>query len=391
MTDFSDIYETDNGMTLPEGVHVFAREAALGNVAILADSLTMHRLEPTDSFPADAIQKASIAVVEIDSTDPASLARLDRLRAVRPDMPVIAGLRAAPVSTVRSLLRKGVSDVLELPFSSEELVAALVDVARTAAPAPAPVELAPVIAILGTAGGCGASTVATQLAPLLSDYGLDAKRGALIDLSLQSGDAATYLDKQPRMAINHLFEAIDRIDDDLVRSVAIECEGGFDLLAAPEDIEPIESVPAETVNRIIHETRKRYGYIVLDMPSTLTNWAMPILLSADVVVLVAEGRMSALRHAKRKLALLRMLGRNGESIAIVLNKVAGGLFKRSDVSQMEEILNHNVEQVLEYDPALIDEAQLQGCRVSSLQKRSRLSKQLAELASGVARKITKED
>ena len=167
MTDFSDIYETDNGMTLPEGVHVFARDAALGNVTILEDTVVMHRIEPTDSLPESAVRQASIAVVEIDSANPASLARLEMLRSMRPDMPVIAGLVAAPVSMVRSLLRKGVSDVLELPFSSEELVAAIIDVSRSSAPAPSPVKLAPVVAVLGTAGGTGATTVATQLAPLL--------------------------------------------------------------------------------------------------------------------------------------------------------------------------------------------------------------------------------
>lgn len=390
MTDFSDIYETDNGMTLPDGVHVFARDAALGNVTILEDTVVMHRIEPTDALPETAVRQASIAVVEIDSANPASLARLEMLRSMRPDMPVIAGLAAAPVSMVRSLLRKGVSDVLELPFSSEELVAAIIDVARSSAPAPSPVKLAPVVAVLGTAGGTGATTVATQLAPLLSAHMEQGGRTALMDLSLQSGDAAAYLDVRPRTAINHLFDAIGRIDDDVIRSVAIQCEGDVDLLAAPEDIEPIESVPAETINRIITETRKRYSCVVLDMPSTLTNWAMPILLSADVVVLVGVGRISALRHVKRKLSLLQMLGRDRNSISIVLNKTEGGLFKRSDVSQMEEVLNHEVEQILDSDPALIDEAQLQGRHVSSLQKRSRLAKQFAELASSVSQKIEKD-
>lgn len=387
MTDFSDIYETDNGMTLPDGVHVFARDAALGNVGILKGAVTMHRIDPSDDFPSRAIEEASVAVIEIDSAEPASLARLERLRALRPGLPVIAGLAAAPVATVRSLLRKGVSDVLELPFSSEELVAAIVDVTRKAKPAAAPTKLAPVVAVLGAAGGVGATTVATQIAPLLSHEFGEGHRTALVDLSLQSGDAAAYLDKNARLTISHLFDAIDRVDDELLRSVAVDCGDGVDLFAAPTDIEPIEAPSAESIARILRETRKRYDTVVLDMPSTLTNWAMSILLSADVVVLVGEGRLSTLRHVKRKLALLEMLGRERNSIAVVLNRVEGGLFKRSDASQWEDILKHSVEQVLEDDTGLLDEAQLQGCPVASLQKRAKLSKQFADLAHSLGQKI----
>ncbi|MBX7513708.1 AAA family ATPase [Qipengyuania sp. GH38] len=392
MTDFSDTYETDNGMTLPEGVHVFARKEALGNVAILEDSVTLHRMGTAEEFPAAAVDQAAIAVVEIDSEDPASLARLERLRAKRPGLPVIAGLQDAPVRTVRSLLRKGVSDVLELPFSSEELIAAIVDVARDAKPTqPAiPTKLAPVVAVLGAAGGVGASTVATQLATMMSSRLGEGARTALIDLSLQSGDAGAYLDKSPRMTISHLFEAIDKIDDELMRSVAVDCGDDLDLFAAPDDIDPIESASADAIARMLRETRKRYSAVVLDMPSTLPNWAMPILLSADEVVVVGVGRISALRHVKRKLSLLQMLGRDRENISVVLNRLSGGLFKRSDVTQMEELLGYDVVQTLEEDSQLVEEAQLQGVSVTALQKRARLSRQIADLATSISAKIGKE-
>lgn len=393
MTDFSDTYETDNGMTLPEGVHVFARKEALGNVAILEDSVTLHRLGTAEDFPEQAVAQAAIAVVEIDSDDPASLARLERLRAKRPSLPVIAGLQDAPVRTVRSLLRKGVSDVLELPFSSEELIAAIVDVSRDAKPsAPAvPTKLAPVVAVLGAAGGVGATTVATQVATMLSSRFGEGARTALIDLSLQSGDAGAYLDQRPRMTISHLFDAIDKIDDDLMRSVAVDCGDDLDLFAAPDDIDPIESASADAIARMIRETRKRYSAVVLDMPATLPNWAMPILLSADEVVLVGVGRIAALRHVKRKLSLLQMLGRERQNISVVLNRISGGLFKRSDVSQMEDLLGYDVAQTLEEDTQLVEEAQLQGVGVSTLQKRARLSRQIADLATSISAKIGKED
>ena len=390
MTDFSDIYETDNGMTLPDGVHVFARDEALSNIGVLAETLTMHRIEPVDELPSRAIERASIAVVEIDSGNPASLARLESLRALRPGLPVIAGLRAAPVTTVRSLLRKGVADVLELPFSSEELVAAIVDVARSTQQPAEPVSLAPVIAVIGAAGGTGATTVATQIAPLIGDHAGEGSRTALIDLSLQSGDAAAYLDKQGKLTVNHLLGALNRIDDELVRSVAIPFGDGCDLFAAPDEIEPIESTSAEAVTRVIRETRKRYDTVVLDMPTTITNWAMPLLLSADVVVLVGHGKLSALRHVKRKLSLLQMLGRPRDSIAIVFNRCETGLFKRSDASQMSDVLHHPVEQMLDDDVGLIEEAQLQGCTVGDIQKRSRLAKQFADLAAALGEKIEKD-
>ena len=93
---------------------------------------------------------------------------------------------------------------------------------------------------------------------------------------------------------------------------------------------------------------------------------------------------------KRKLSLLQMLGRERQNISIVLNRVSGGLFKRSDVSQMEDLLGYDVAQTLEEDTQLVEEAQLQGVGVSTLQKRARLSRQIADLATSISAKIGKE-
>ena len=375
--------ETSKMAGLPEQVFVFARAQALEGLETLADTVTLVEIDPARALPAKLVADARIAVIEVDPADPRSLARLDAVRAAQPGLTIIAGLPQVDLSITRMMLRKGIGDVVALPFTVDDLLTAILEVERDqASPTPeALVQLAPMFAVQKCVGGTGATTIATHLADALARARGSACRACVIDLDLQSGDAASYLDKRSRKSLMDLVEAGDRLDDELFRSVAIEGSTAFDIVAAPGDIMPIEELELAALRSVIALARRKYDIVVFDMPAALTNWAMSTLLSADVVVLVANGSLGALRQTKRKLELLHNFDFPKSRTAIVLNNVASGLFKKVDVGGIENALGHVVNALVHSETQLIEQAQAQGVLAMDIQRRSRFAADIDALAA----------
>ena len=367
---------------MPEQVFVFASPGSLDGLDPLAATLTLVEIDPSAALPRELVAQARIAVVEVDPADRRSIARLDALRAARPDLAIIAGLPQVDLSITRLMLRKGIGDVVAMPFTPDELLTAVLEVERELGEAQTDtdVELAPVFAVQKSSGGLGATTLATHLADAMARELGDGCRACIIDLDLQSGDAASYFDRRSRKSLLDLVEAGARLDGELLKSVAIEGNALVDIVAAPQDIIPIEDVDLAALNAVILLARQKYDVIILDMPGALTNWAMSTLLGADAVVLVANGSVGALRQTKRKLQLLRNFDFAQSRIAIALNNIASGPFRKTNVRGIEDALGHPVTRVIHSDTQLLEQAQAQGVLAMEVQRRSKFAADVDALA-----------
>ena len=106
-----------------EYIDALQAEGALrgcGSVAIMP-------LASDASIPADTLRGAQVLVLEVDPALESSLQRLSNIRAEHPDLAVIVALRDANVALVRTLIRQGVVDVAQLPFSPDNLATQILD------------------------------------------------------------------------------------------------------------------------------------------------------------------------------------------------------------------------------------------------------------------------
>ena len=328
---------------------------------------------PADSeIPSSALSSASVLVLEVSPANPASLERLSAVRALYPDLPVIAAVRDANLPLVRTLLKQGVRDVVGLPLPHAELIEILREISVELRAEPtSEVALGQLVTIMKSIGGVGATTIATHLGSELAAR--NTGRGVCVfDLDLQFGDAASYLGLSNQLSIADLLEAGSRIDGALLRSVATTTAGGLDVIAAPVDMMPIEAVNSDQILRIIDLARQQYDYVVIDLPTNWTNWALSLVARSTAIFLIIELSVGSLRQAKRQLQLLNSQRISGSHVHVVANRVEKRMFRAIDLESASQALGHPVELSIHNDHPLVRAAHDQGVLIQQIRAKSKI-------------------
>ena len=129
-------------------------------------------------------------------------------------------------------MRSGCSEYLLKPIGREQLLNAVARVGGRRKERTHTVR-AQVLAFMGAKGGCGVTSLVTQLGALLA--GSLSKRTLVVDLHPDFGDAALYLGiARHRYHFFELVENTDRMDAELLQSFLARHPSGVDLVPAPD-------------------------------------------------------------------------------------------------------------------------------------------------------------
>lgn len=380
----------DQRLRLPAPLTVIAASEHIDALMAEADApwledVALVPLGLHDVITSAHLADAGILVVQIDPAVPASMQRIERVRQLRPDLPQVVALESANVGLVRTLLREGVADVVSLPLSFEELLQAAVAVVESRAPQPqARDTLAPLVAVARTPGASGATTLATHLGARLAR---DGARICLLDLDIQTGRAAEVLGLQPRRSLTDLLDAGIRIDQAMLQSVVEQHSSGLALVAAPQDIGPLEAIDSEQLHNAVELARKSYDYVLMDLPTGLTNWSLTMLAEASAIVMMVEQNLGSLRQARRRLDLMWSVGIDRKHISIVVNRVERRLFGSIGLADVAEALGHDVLCAIRADAQNLGIAQDQGLLVHEVRSKSPYSADIDKLADALRLKL----
>lgn len=368
-----------------EGILIVASPNSTAGFDLAADAASFPGMvvlpcDNAEPVPQDVAARASLVVVEVDPERRQSLARLTDLKHRFPSLPVIAALANASVSLTRTLVREGIEDVVSLPFNFDELLeTALGVLADSRRSVDAAVKLAPLIAVVRSIGGCGATSIATHLAADLAEHDASRKGVAIVDLDLQFGGVAHCFGAAGRSSITDLIDDEARLDADLLNSSAFITEGNVAVFGAPEAILPLESVDTDKLLRTLTQLRKHYGAVVMDLPANWTNWTLSAVSAADQVVMVVELSVASLRQAKRRLEFFDSVGIERANVAIVVNRVEKRMFRNIDLGDVEHTLGRPVSGNIALEEPLVGSAQDQGVLVQQLNRKSKFHADLVKL------------
>ncbi|WP_165975961.1 AAA family ATPase [Actinomadura rubrisoli] len=174
------------------------------------------------------------------------------------------------------------------------------------------------LAVCGAKGGTGATTIAVHLAVAAAAAG---RSVCLVDLDLQKGDVAGYLDVVHRRSILDLVAAADDLDGTTLAEALFVHRLGPHLLPAPAEGERAEDVPARAARQILAALRARYAIVIVDCGAYMSETNAMAVELADRVLVAATPDLPALRGAKRLVRMwARLRIRKDEDVAVVLNR-----------------------------------------------------------------------
>ncbi|MFG2634889.1 CpaE family protein [Streptomyces sp. NPDC048362] len=174
-----------------------------------------------------------------------------------------------------------------------------------------------VVTVSGAKGGTGATLAAVQLALAAQASG---RATALVDLDLQTGDIASYLDIQFRRSVVDLATITD-ISPRVLADAVFRHDTGLALLLAPAEGERGEEVTDRAARQIVSALRSRYEVVVVDCGSQLGGAGAAAVEMADTALLVTTPDVIAVRAAKRTVRMWdRLQIRKAEETTVVVNR-----------------------------------------------------------------------
>jgi pilus assembly protein CpaE len=244
-----------------------------------------------------------------------------------------------------------------------------------------------VLAFMGAKGGCGVTSLVTQLGALLSNS--LSKKTLIIDLHPDFGDAALYLGlTKYRYHFFELMENTDRLDSELLQSFLAKHSSGLELIPAPEGNDQPRRIVPGAVAQTLDFLRGRYDYILVDMPPGLSDENLEMIRHCDQLHVVTVAEVSALRNVVRHLDYLTRKEIPRDRFRVILNRHQ----KRSLISdsEIEKTLGQKIYWKVPNQYAHVVKAINGGDPVAELSN-SEVTRNLKDLASTLGAKATVND
>jgi pilus assembly protein CpaE len=302
-------------LCLPAGPPPAGFVAAAGPDALVVDGLAAaHRALADRPEETLLVLGSTVDLAE-------ALGAAARLRRDRPSLGVVLVRDRIDVGVLTEALRAGVREVVrtgdldglaEACHRSREL-SALAPPASGAVPG----RHGRVSTVFSSKGGCGKTTLATNLAVALHAAG---RRVCLVDLDLAFGDVAISLQLAPQRTVVDAVGMADRMDPTGVASLLTPWQPGLDCLLAPVAPGDADRVTPAVTGELLRVLRGVYDHVVVDTPAQFSEHVLVALDASDQHVLLTTPDMPALKSIRVTLDMLDLLGYERAGRAVVLNR-----------------------------------------------------------------------
>ena len=217
---------------------------------------------------------------------------------------LLAVLAARSAGLMKRALRSGADEILFLPLDPGEATRALLKISearwRTERR-----EGGVIISVMSMVGGVGVTSLAANLALALQSLH---QRVGLLDLDLQTGGLAVFLNLDPEVTIMPLVRLDRKLDSIQLESALTKHSSGVYLLSAPKRIEEGELVSDITVGTVLDLMRQLFDYVIVDCGDHVDENAVAAWERSEHLFYVLNQTIAAARCAWRFIDLFERLG-----------------------------------------------------------------------------------
>jgi Flp pilus assembly CpaE family ATPase len=175
-----------------------------------------------------------------------------------------------------------------------------------------------IVTVFAAKGGCGKTTLATNLGVVLSRR--DGHRVCVVDLDLAFGDVGIAVRLTPVRTMVDALPMAGHLDTTGAASLLTSYRPGLDMLLAPVAPGDAEKVPPALVGELLSVLRGMFDYVVVDTPPQLSEHVLTALDASAHHVLLATPDMLALKNLRLTMDVLDVLSYPREIRTVVLNR-----------------------------------------------------------------------
>jgi len=297
---------------------------------------------------------------------------------------VIATGQVNDVRLYRDLVASGIHDYLLKPLNPDALRDTFAQ-AQTALNAPKladPANERPhcAVAVIGTRGGCGASTIATSLAWLVSEK--HSRTTALLDLDVHFGTGALALDLEPGRGLTDAIENPSRIDGLFIERAMVKASERLAVLSAEAPINSPVMSDGAAFYQLQEEMRGAFECTVVDLPRGMLVNHPHLITDVQVAVLVTELTLAAARDAIRILSWFKSNAPQTQVI-IVANRVQPQAMLEISRKDFEGSIERKIDFVLPWEQKIASQAAKLGKPFAEVGKGAKSLSPLADLATRI--------
>ena len=293
-----------------------------------------------------------VLIVDVSAED----SPLDALQSlsdvVEPHVCVLVVGELTSLDFYREVTRNvGAAEYLAKPLSRELVARHFAPKAQGRAPTGEAALGGRIITVTGVHGGVGATTLAVNLA---WHFGLTVRRHTvLLDPDTHFGIASFLLNVEPGLGLATALQTPDRIDTLLAERAAQPVDDRLHVLAGHEPLGTAPDHAPEAAAKLLAALRRRYNFIVADVPLRPLPLYRDLFQASHRRVLVMDPSLVAVRDALRLIAMPAPAAEQAQPV-LVLNRLGrpGGLPRRA----IEEALQRRLDVVIPDMPKVLSKA-----------------------------------
>jgi pilus assembly protein CpaE len=257
-------------------------------------------------------------VVDLDGDVDVALDLVEDICSHNPALTVMVYSSSQDPQLLVRCMRAGARELLVEPLKTTALVDAIVRTSARRQEVDRQKKVTgKVLVFRGAKGGSGATTVASNFALALKKE--SGQEVVLVDLNLELGDAGVVLGLKPHFSVKDALRSPGRLDEDFLSSLLTEHSSGLFVLSAPDDY-GVGETERGTLGKVLHILRERFAFVVVDAGPSLGPASEVVFEMADLVYLVMQVDIPAMRNALRLIAGIQGQGDGPSKVELVLNR-----------------------------------------------------------------------
>jgi pilus assembly protein CpaE len=280
------------------------------------------------------------------------------------------------------VMRLRIGGFIPLPLQQEELLSTIEQI-KAERTRQAEASQSQILAVTGTKGGVGTTSVAVNLAVALGEI---VQEGViLVDLARPFPHVGQFLDLKATHTMRDLAESAESLDPLFIQKVIQKHSSGLDVVLGSQsftfDAPSLEfaTMPEpRSLKKVFEALRSSYRWILVDLGAWVDPFYLQTLQTADQVLLVTELTVPDLQNLKSIHALWHEWDLYDRKMKILVNRYVKDY--SLGLKDLEEICHYPVFFTLPDELAVLREAINQGMALGDSAPRSKLWRRFESMA-----------